>query len=115
MCPLPHCDKAYCRYVALDSHIRAIHCGDRYKCSLCSREFTRFESLPRHIRENHKHDNPAKITAEQMVQGMDYYKYLKEDKTDDKNERIYRLMDQTKLRVNITHFIQDTMVQHESL
>ena len=45
---------------------------------------------------------------------MDYYKYLKEDKTDDKNERIYRLIDQTKLRVNITHFIQDSMVQHES-
>ena len=115
MCPLSHCDKAYCRFVALDSHIRAIHCGDRYKCTLCSKEFLRFESLPRHVRDEHKHDNPDKITAEQMTKGMDYYKYLEEDKTGNKNERIYRLTDQTKLRVNMSHFVQNSMVEHENL
>jgi len=105
LCPLTHCDLAYAHVKALQSHIRANHCGEMYSCQLCTRQFARMESLSRHIGIYHKNEG---IPAVEMVKDNPFYRQMMLDKALRKNlhERTYRLLDGTKVTINIRHFIQ---------
>lgn len=79
------CKKSYISRKNLNQHVKRVHLGKKYKCSLCSKILETKDSVKRHVNTIHRKQNAAKHVVSCDIVPLKQFDLAKQDNIISKN------------------------------